>query len=486
MTTMQRDPIGEHPLYYRQTGINLTPARDIRDLVGSHDSLDEDAMAAFLFHQYTPGRDTVYMPIKKVRPGWMIDTGSSEPLRQHWSLTDHVLDGYSDHHWAFRVRDLVTNVVKRMVGDAEEVAVFLSGGLDSSIIAALVVDAMQGRGRVHSFSIGFPTFSEQSHAQVVATRLGTVHHEILVTPEMALECIPDLMKHASEPIGDAATVCNYILAREMKKFGLDLAFSGDGGDEVFAGYPWHWLATALKIPFNLPRLVKALGRGILDMVPNHDDLHSRLAEYHARAGVFVQPVWWHTQAFMQKALTVPEIKRLTNLPTDDINVGLRVPQGFSNRLNEVQAFDIMNILPTKFCMKAHWAVTLAGVTELAPFLDPEVVRTAFLMPPEMKLRGRVGKWILRRAFQDLVPPHILDRPKQGFGVPIAEWLKDDNFKRSVAVALTMSEFAQRYYKRDKMANLLTKIATNGCRSYREANSIWTLYALAGWHEACVA
>ncbi len=486
MSDPKRDPIGEHPLFYRVGGSEVKVAGNIRDLVEDTDSFDEDAMAAFLYHQYTPGRDTVYKPIKKATPGWETHPRASDIMQPYWTLTENILDRDA-HYFAGRLRDLLQNTVERMIDTHDNIAVFLSGGLDSSIIAALVVKAMRGRGRVHTFSIGFPSFSEQHHAKAVSDYLGTIHHEILVTPEMALECIPLLMKHAGEPIGDAATVCNYILAREVAKYaGIGVAFSGDGGDEVFAGYPWHWLATELRIPFNLPSPLKALGRGILEMVPGRDDIHSRGAWFTSKAGVFCQPTWWQTQAFMEKALTVPEIKRLTYLPTEGICRGLRVPKGMSNRVNQVQAFDILNILPEKFCMKAHWATSLAGVTELAPFLDPAVVELAFQMPPEMKLVGRTGKWILRKTFQDLIPAYILDRPKQGFGVPIAEWLKDKAFQRNMRKTMLTSEYAERYFNRYKVKDLLEQAFALGVRSYREANSIWTLYALAGWHTTCVA
>lgn len=466
---LQRDWLGEKPLYWSKINNRVVQSENISDLVTAETKADPYGMAKFLYHQYVPGKFTVYGDIYKEKPG-ILNALPSE------KIIDTPVEA--------RLMALMLKVVDEMIGEEkEDIGVFLSGGLDSSIIGMLV-DTV-AKGKVHTFSVIFPTFSEGKYARQVSDYLGTEHHEILITPQMALEVLPELVKAYGEPIGDAATICNYIMAREAKKY-VDRAFSGDGGDEIFAGYPWHRLIVQMEKLFTMPGAVKKLiGLGI-KAVPGRGKPHGIMGLLHSRAGVFCQKDIWATQAYMEKALSVDEIEYLTRLPLDDPMKGMRIPVYLKHTLNRAQMFDILNILPEKFCMKAYGSTKLAGLTELAPFQAREVVEFAFSIPRDKKLAGAQGKWILRHSFDEMLPKNILMREKQGFGTPVGAWLRDWEFFKEISSKLHGSQFAEEYIKTDDMLDLLRHIKDEEVRNYHEANVIWTLYALASWYQAHVA
>ncbi len=470
---LKRDWLGEKPLYRSKINNWVAQSENISELVTTETKVDPYGMAKFLYHQYVPGKFTVYGGIYKEEP----EIANSLPVED--SL---------DCDIASKLMVLMQMVVGEMMGEEkEDIGVFLSGGLDSSIIGMLVNTV--AKGKVHTFSVIFPTFSEGVYARQVSDYLGTEHHEILITPQSALEALPELVEAYGEPIGDAATICNYIMAREAKKY-VSRAFSGDGGDEVFAGYPWHRLIVQMEKLFTMPEVVKKLiGLGI-KMIPGRGKPQDIMGSINSRAGVFSQKDIWATQAYMEKALSVEEIEYFTRLPVRGLKQqplhGMRIPSYLKHALNRAQMFDILNILPEKFCMKAYGSTKLAGLTELAPFQAQEVVEFAFRMTPEVKLFGGIGKRILRRAFAGLLPSNILSREKQGFGTPVGAWLEDTGFYLEVYDKIVRSRFAQEYYKRYHIHDMMASILGGKVRNYHQANVIWTLYALASWHEAHVA
>lgn len=481
---LKRDKIGEAPLYYTWDGMELFHSDSMADLLAyrADKGIDEAAVYEYLYHQYVPGVNTVYKGIKKLLPGYeMVVADGDLKIDKYWDITENMGD-YDAEFYAGELRMLLERVVEEKIGDNRDVGVFLSGGLDSSAIAAIA--KKYTKGRLHTFAVGFEGFSELQYARRVACKLGAVHHEVLITAPMVMEHLPDIIRCYDEPIGDAATINCYLMDKRAKKY-VDVVLSGDGGDEVFAGYPWHELALKWRIPFNMPWMMKRMGGKVLEFMPGKGMIGSRGNQLHWTGGVFFEDSLWDRQLFMEKALSLAEIDWLTTFDRRYPNAGIVLPDGMRHLLNKVQVLDIKNILAEKFCMKSFKAAKAIGLTVLCPFLDTRLVEFAFTVPPGYKIRHGCEKWILREAVRDLLPSDILGRKKQGFGTPLAGWLNTWEFGRMVANALLYGDLPNRMFRYEAVISLVDKIMSGEVRGFHEANAIWTVYALAAWHQVYV-
>lgn len=482
--TIRRDEIGEAPVYYTWDGVELLHSDAISDLleVRVDRAVDEAAVYEYLYHQYVPGINTVYKGIKKLLPGYeMVETDGDLKIRKYWDLVEDVGE-YDAEYYARGVRLLLEQVVEEKIGDNRDVGVFLSGGLDSSAIAAIA--KKYTKGRLHTFTAAFEGSSEVVYARKVADMLGAVHHEMLITADMVMQYLPEIIRCYDEPVGDAATVNCYLMDKRAKLY-VDVVLSGDGGDEVFGGYPWHEIALKWRIPFGMPEMMKLAGRGLLGLMPGKGIIGTRGNRLHWTAGVFFEDSFWDTQLFMEKALSQAEIARLTKYPMRYPNTGIVLPDGMAHILNKAQALDIKNILPEKFCMKSYKAAKAIGITLLCPFLDTSVVEFAFTIPPGYKIRYGQEKWILREAVKELLPADILNRKKQGFGTPLAGWLNTRGFGSMVSNALLYGELPNRMFNYEAVESLIRRILSGRVRGFHEGNAVWTIFALVAWHQAYI-
>ena len=433
-----RDRLGEKPLYWSLAGATLLFASEVQALrrhAGFDDGIDRDALAAYFSRSYVPGPATIYRGARKLPPGSILSISAERPeprIRPFWSLADVVSQGVEAVDDAEAVDEL-----EALLGDAVALrqradvplGAFLSGGVDSSVVVALLA---QGSPRpVQSFTIAFdePGVDESASARAVAAHLGTEHHQIDLGPDVGLAAAARLGAVYDEPFGDPSALPT-LLVSEAARSHLTVALTGDGGDEVFAGYNRHVLGDAFwrrasRLPVGVRRpsarlvgavphsWVRVAARPAERIVRNPADKVARLARILPATGV--------DDLVERLTATWPAGHGLVLGGTDRSTAPV-LPRtgGVAERL----AFhDTLTTLPDDMLVKVDRASMHVALEVRVPLLDHRVVEWAWRRPFDLRLRGGAGKWALRQVLDRHVPRALTDRPKMGFDPPLAEWLR---------------------------------------------------------------
>ena len=448
-----RDRLGEKPLYYGWIGETFAFASELkalRTLPEWRGEIDRDALAVFLRHNYIPAPYSIYRGVKKLLPGAYLSV--SEPVpgalpaeKVYWNISDVATRGlaspfdYDDAGLIAACRDLLRATVgEEMVADVP-LGAFLSGGVDSSLIVALMQE--QSERRVKTFTIGFgvPEYNEADHAKRVARHLGTEHTELYVTPEEARAVIPRLPMLYDEPFADASQIPTFLVA-QLARSKVTVSLSGDGGDELFGGYNRYFWGERLwsnmrRVPAPLRRgLSHALRtvsvdgwNGAIAPIQHFIPAKRRLANpgdrLHKLAGILgattPDDLYRRLVSHWQSPMTV--VRRSTELET----ALERLPPGIDPMVARMMILDQMSYLPDDILVKVDRAAMGVSLETRAPFLDHRVVEFAWRVPLSAKLRDGRGKWLLRQVLDSYVPRSLIERPKMGFGVPIDHWLRHE-------------------------------------------------------------
>ena len=442
-----RDRLGIKPLYWqRLPGGGLIFGSELKALAAHPDfsrEIDRDVLAGYLRHNCVSGSMSIYKGVNKLAPGHILTLSQNDPepsISTFWHLDDVVAGGQSDPFTGndlealAALEDLLSDAVRiRMMADVP-LGAFLSGGIDSSTVVALMQQA--STRPVKSFSIGFETegYNEARHAAEVARHLGTDHTELYVTPQQAMDVIPKLPVHFDEPFADSSQIPTYLVSA-MTREHVTVALSGDGGDELFAGYNRHIQAAGPVGRFqNIPGpLRKLAGTMLAGLSPNQwDGLFSLVpkSKRPAQAGDKM-----HKLAAILDASGDEVYRRLVShwSEPEDLVIGGREAHGIiwddsvKNRIPDLtqrmQYFDILTYLPDDILTKVDRASMAVALEARVPILDHRVVEFAWRLPNSMKIRGGQGKWLLRQLLYKYVPQSMVDRPKMGFAVPIDQWLR---------------------------------------------------------------
>ena len=451
--TLARDRLGEKPLYYGWSNGALLFGSELEALTaypGFDNAIDREAIAAFLRFSYVPEPATIFRGIRKLRPGHLLHLTSvsdaPEP-QPYWSLEAVALKGarerFEDDYLALcdRVEACLKDVVASQMLSDVPLGCFLSGGIDSSLVAALMQGA--SRHKIRTFSIGFEDarFNEADHARQVAAHLGAEHTEFIVTEADALSMVPDLPKIYDEPFADPSQIPTILLSRLTRQH-VTVALSGDGGDEVFGGYNRYTFAPGLwRLAAVVPGIARrAAGRGItalqafgaseqsllrssaryLGLPVTTIDKLSKFGGAIARAQDF--------KGFYREIVsTFPDPAAVLLEPAVEVE-GMRlsaVADELLGREEWMMAMDAVTYLPGDILVKVDRAAMSASLETRAPFLDRRVVEFAWRLPLGAKIEGRTGKRILRDILYRHVPRELLERPKQGFAIPLDRWLRGD-------------------------------------------------------------
>jgi asparagine synthase (glutamine-hydrolysing) len=408
-----RDRFGEKPLYYGWQGGLLRFGSELRALRADPSfraEVDRDAVALLLRHTYIPAPYAVYDKVRKLPAASLLTWSPTEGERiePYWSLADVAIDAarrpFATEGEADEALDeaLTASVRSRLVSDVP-LGAFLSGGIDSSLIVALM--GRHHDGPVRTFTIGFAdeAFDEAPFARRVAEVLGTDHTELEVSPTDAQAVIPELAHLYDEPFADQSQIPTVLLARLARR-DVTVALSGDGGDELFGGY-WHhlWSLDADDADGTgrgrgtLGRLRRRAGGADAGWQQGHLD---RLASWVDTTGV----VWG------------------SKLQTTAFTERVAAPR-FDDRLDWMMETDSVTFLPDDVLVKVDRATMAASLESRAPFLDPAVAEVAWRIPPAARLGPQGGKLVLRRLLGRVLPSELFERPKMGFNVPIADWLR---------------------------------------------------------------
>lgn len=429
--TLARDRLGEKPLYYGWQGSTFlfgSELKAFRAHPAFRAEIDRNALMLYLRHGYIPAPWSIYRGIRKLLPGTFLQLGSDSVGRDlpeptaYWSLADVATRGLAE---PFRGTEpeaidelearLFRAVSLQRVADVP-LGAFLSGGIDSSTIVALM--QAQASRPVHTFSIGFEEegYDEAPHAKAVAAHLGTHHTELYVTPRQAMDVIPRLPEIYDEPFGDSSAIPTFLVSHLARRH-VTVSLSGDGGDELFAGYTRYSRTQKLwELRQRLPGPTgRFLGKGLALLGRGQ---HAERAAAYLSASTLEQ--FYRTQ--ISHWLHPEVLVRSGAEPSLPLFSGSRHPAS-AGPIERLMFLDGMSYLPDDILVKVDRAAMAVSLETRVPMLDPGVVEFAWRLPLSMKVRGPETKWILRQVLYRHVPKPLLDRPKAGFGVPVGAWLR---------------------------------------------------------------
>jgi asparagine synthase (glutamine-hydrolysing) len=478
---LARDPIGKKPLYYYWDGNIFVFASEIKAILetGIRREIDMDGLCAYLAHQYTIGRNTMFKGIKKVLGGEVLtfDIKKKEiEIKRYWDIKEDIIDA-SEEYFIEKLRSLLEESAKlRTIADVP-IGAFLSGGIDSTSVVALTKPNVDYD--FHTFSMGFgELFSELDYARIAAEHLDTVHHEIIIGPNEIIKELEKIAWHYDEPLGDAAIIANYFLAKEAKKY-VKVVIAGEAGDELFGGYDYYKIFLKAYYYFMLPKIIRTGIKGIVSLLLSREGLFKTKWQYYLN--FFAQKNFNMSFLNMLKsAMTDKELKWLSSgnlkfnedliiLPNSNVN----------HPLNKMLVLDCKNKLPEKYLMKADKATMANAVEERLPLMDKNIVEFAFSIPPKFKIKNGDEKHILKMAVTDLVPREIFKRKKMGFGVPYRHWVKNE-MKELVEQKLSEGELIKKIFAGEKIRKLVNNYKTSTWD--HPATLVWNLFALELWYD----
>jgi len=445
---LARDRLGIKPLYWGRFGSLTIFGSELKALIaqgGWTPEIERTAIPAYLRHGYIPAPYSIYRGVRKLAPGTILTfRPGSEPVESRiWSAEQVVSDGIaardsfalSDEAATDQLEALLKDAIgRRMVADVP-LGAFLSGGIDSSVVVALM--QAQSERPVKTFSIGFHVdgYNEAEHAKAVAAHLGTEHTELYVDPSHALEIVPKLPEWYDEPFADSSQIPTFLVS-EMTRKHVTVSLSGDGGDELFAGYNRYTLGRQYDryiggIPLPLRRLgssaVKAIPPGWLDKLalalpagrrPRQlgDKLHKLAKVITSDSDGFYRSIisqWQDPEDLMADGVAEPK----------GILWDKGLPSRMPNFLDRMQYLDLLTYLPDDILTKVDRASMAVALEARVPLIDHRVVAFAWGLPQRLKIRDGQTKWLLRQVLYRHVPRTLIERPKMGFGVPIDSWLR---------------------------------------------------------------
>jgi asparagine synthase (glutamine-hydrolysing) len=445
--SLARDRMGEKPLYYGWAGNSFLFASELKAMQ-AHPSfapeIDRVALVLYMQHSCVPAPYSIYQGIRKLPPAsyalLRLEAGREPVVRTYWTLRAVAVAG-AGRRFAGNEKDaaeqlealLRDSVRKRMIADVP-LGAFLSGGIDSSTIVALM--QQESSRAVKTFAVGtrHEGFNEAQHAAAVAQHLHTDHTELYVTPEQAREVIPTLPRIYDEPFADSSQIPTYLVAKLARQH-VTVSLSGDGGDEVFGGYNRHvWTRRLWKRIAWMPRALRGgVGRmlasvpedrwemiaGALGMLskdakqrmPGHK-VHKLAGALHAKD---LPELYLRLATHWQE----PVVVGAESSPAQSANGGPALP----DFVEQMMYLDSVTYLPDDILVKLDRATMATSLEGRVPFLDHRLVEFAWSLPLTMKVRGRTGKRILREILYKHVPRELVERPKMGFGLPIGDWLR---------------------------------------------------------------
>ena len=490
---LARDRVGIKPLHYAIDGERLVFASELKALVRDpalRRGIDPVALDEYLAYEFVPSPRSIVRGINKLRPGhtltWSL-VGRSARIRRYWA-PELNLDGTTRNRNLDEECDALRSVLresvrKELISDVP-LGVFLSGGIDSSAVTAMMT---QLGGEVESFSVGFAeqSFDESAYARQVANHLGTEHHELILEPSMLLGLIPKLPALLDEPLGDASIIPTYLLSAFTRQH-VKVALGGDGGDELFAGYP---TLQAHRLAGYYMRAPGVLRRGVIEPFVNRLPVSRGNLSFDFRAKRFVsgaaRPVAERHQRWMgsfaseeRGAVLAPDVRR-------EIVAGDGVVDEYRSLdpLNQALMIDMRLYLENDILVKLDRASMMASLEGRVPLLNNDFVTYATSLPLNLKLRGWRSKFLLKRALRGLLPDSILRRPKKGFGIPVADWFRGP-LKQQMLSVLSPERLAREGYFDSAAVRGLIDDHLAGRRDNRK--QLWTLFAFELWHDGYLA
>jgi asparagine synthase (glutamine-hydrolysing) len=487
---LARDRVGKKPLLYA-----LTPAGDLvfgsefrallRHPQVSRD-VDYEAIHHYLTFMCVPAPLTAFSAIRKLEPGHTLryTRGGEIRVERYWEPDFNRKEKWAEEEAGERAVEVLRDAVRVRLMSEVPLGAFLSGGIDSSAVVALMSE--ESSAPVKTFSIGFEEqdFSELHHARRVAERVGADHHEFVVRPD-AMEVLPTLVEHYGEPFADSSAIPTYYVSRETRRH-VTVALNGDGGDECFAGYERY---AAMQLAETYRRVPSALREGLIrqlvELMPSSELRRSRVRDVKRFARAASLPA---VERYL-RWVSVFDSEAKDSLYADEFRQRMRPHRAAdfiapwfarANGAGVVDAAllaDTMTYLPNDLLVKVDIASMANSLEARSPFLDHHVIEFAASLPAALKLRGRTTKYLLKKVLRKLVPVENLERRKQGFGVPIGHWFRGEMKGFLRATLLSEKHLRRGLFKPEAVRRLVDDhVAGRADHSHR----LWTLLMLELW------
>jgi asparagine synthase (glutamine-hydrolysing) len=483
-----RDRAGKKPLYYYQDANYLVFGSEIKSIL-AHPSVvcrtNSCMLPFYLTYGYIPGPFTMFANIYELLPGHTLTVrGGRVSIHPYWNVPHSGMaeqEPISENECAERLRELLKGAIRaRLISDVP-LGAFLSGGLDSTAIVACMA-RLQGKP-VKTFAIGFaddPSYDELEYARVAARTYGCDHHELIVGPE-AIQLLPKIVWHYDQPFADSSAIPTYLVSRLAREH-VTVVLTGDGSDELFAGYERFAAARLAEAYHCVPQLLQVAVAQVLGLLPESTTYNG----FVRRARRFVQSaslplieryLGWvgiFQPAFIRELLT-----RTVDLdPVGHFHAYFDQHQN-GDAIGQLLSVDMKTYLPGDLLVKTDRMTMANSLEARCPFLDQQLVEFAAKIPSELKLRGMTSKYILKRAVEGLVPREIIRRKKHGFGVPVGHWFRT-SLKRYLHETVLSPVVLNRGYFNESTLRRLIDEHQSGKRDH--SHRLWALLTFEIWHQ----
>ncbi|MBQ6587257.1 MAG: asparagine synthase (glutamine-hydrolyzing) [Butyrivibrio sp.] len=428
---LARDRVGEKPLYYGRVQAEggesfFAFASDIalfREIPGFRNEMNLEALSYYMLHSYIPAPMSIYQGINKLMPGTILtlkDPDAEPEIEEYWSMVEAAKFGQrnlftgSEEEATQELEKLLRNSISdQMIADVP-LGAFLSGGIDSATIVSLMQDMSDQK--IKTFTIGFdnPKYNEADYARDISNHLGTDHTEMIISEKEMQEAIPQMGYYFSEPFGDASMIPTYFVSKIARQK-VTVSLSGDAGDELFCGYEGYWKCDGFWNKINkIPMGIRQTGAAVLtpfDSIGN-PKLHRIIGTLGAQNICQLKDVIFDRKHVgLEKVVTGRAQKN-------------QVPSILSDQISDMELYDMLFYHPDDILVKVDRAGMAVSLENRMPMLDRDVIEFAWRIPTQYKYSDGVSKRVLRNILYKYVPKEMMERPKQGFAVPLEKWLKE--------------------------------------------------------------
>jgi len=460
--SLARDRLGEKPLYFGWINRNFAFASELKAFHAFKEfsnQIDKDALDLFLQYSYVPAPYSIYKDIYKLEPGTILSLSREDSqsalnqlpyaplncgsinIEKYWALDSIAVNGQSnlilDEDYAMdELEKILSDSIKLQSISDVPIGAFLSGGIDSSLIAALM--QKHNTSPISTFSIGFneSSFNEAIHANKVAQFLGTNHHEFYVSDNEARDVIPLLSSMYSEPFADSSQIPTFLVSK-LARSNVTVALTGDAGDELFGGYNRYALGSRIWKRFNfLPfKIRQILGVSIENIPPQKLDQFLKVLPLFKGINLLGDKAHKFSRA-MQNSKSLDDVYRSLTMNESFLNNSMMVNKNLPSLIDRypvisqlidpehrMMAWDSLSYLTDDILCKVDRASMSVSLETRVPMLDYRLVEFAWKLPLNMKIRNGQSKWILKELLYKHIPKKIIDRPKAGFGIPLDQWLR---------------------------------------------------------------
>ncbi len=481
---LARDRTGEKPLYYHIDPEKAIFASELKSITATglvKKEIDTTALSQYFQLTYIPAPLTIFTGIRKLPPGhyMVIDADGGSEIKQYWHLNSEIDPSIGYEEYKQKLREaLISSVERRMISDVP-IGAFLSGGFDSSIVVGIM--SLLSPGKVNTFTVSFDDkiYDESKLAELVAKKNNTIHTVLKISEEEILGNIPDLLGNIDEPFADSSLIAVNAISKKAREY-VKVVLTGDGGDELFAGYNKYLLPYYGNRYKKIPKFLrKGVIEKSLNLLPSKSYRVMGIRKVIDACGLDeVEQIRY----MMSLGFKPDELKEL--IPGIDTETMDFISEQYAflsstDAQTRTQYVDVKTVLEGDMLPKVDRASMFASLETRVPMLDSKVIELAFDTPTEYKIKGKNRKIILKDTFRDLLPDELFRAPKHGFGVPVSDWL--ENSLKDQLLKYSDEEFlrSQGLFSADYIGKVIEQHMTHQIDRF---STLWSFYVFQNWYE----